>query len=471
MLIDPVAAHAGDPRAIAIVTSRGDETTYEALDAEITEGAARLRHAGLAEGHAVVVAPKAPREFVVGALAALRVGAVVVPADPRAPEAAVRALAARAGAALLVTDGASDFDAIPTGVAHRVHAARTSLLLSTSGSSAAPKLVALGGEGIVANVRAILDYLPVARAAVTLPLSYSYGLVGQVLVTLCGGGTLLLLGDVAFSSAQVERMRSLGAEGLSTVPTQLRALLRVLEEEDATLPLTYVASAGAACDADTIRRARARFGGATLMNQYGLTEASPRVTAIADADPRFAEGSVGRPIRGMEVRAVDAAGAMLGPGQEGSLEVRGPSVMLGYLDDEEATARAISGGWLTTGDAGHVDADGYVWVTGRRDGVVKCAGERVSVEEIAATLRDGGAPELTVVAIDHAELGAELWAFVEGEEAAIRDLRARAKERLSPAKRPSQIVSLAALPRTQNGKLDLGALRAEASRRRAERGR
>jgi long-chain acyl-CoA synthetase len=476
VVIDPLATRGGDTHD-AIVTSDGRATTYGELSARVADGAARLTAAGLTAGHAVVVSARAPAAFCEAALAAWRAGLVVVPADPRAPEAAVSSLSARAGAAAVLTGGeAGDDVSIALHVKDcRAHDPDLALLLSTSGSSAAPKLVALATEGVLANVHAILSYLPVAdapRTAVLLPLSYSYGLVGQVLTTLFTGGTLLLLGDVPFASKQVERMRALSADGLSTVPTQLRSIMRALEEDGDTLALTYVANAGAAWDAETRTRAKACFPRATFFNQYGLTEASPRVTALSDAEEPFARGSVGRPIAGMSVRAVDEGGSAVPPGTLGELEVRGPSVMRGYLDDDAATARALTGGWLRTGDAGHVDEAGYVWVAGRRDGVVKCAGERVSVEEIAATLRAAGVEaELAVVAIDHDELGAELWAFVEGPEAVVKDLRRAAVATLSPPKRPAHVVALPALPRTANGKLASGELRAEAMRRRAARTR
>jgi long-chain acyl-CoA synthetase len=399
---------------------------------------------------------------VVAALGAWRLGAVVVPADPRGPAHAAERTALRAGAAAVAL-GPDDVR-VREGAAPREHDPRAALVLSTSGSSAEPKLVLLGRDGIGANVRAILRYLPVRRAprtAVVVPLSYSYGLVGQVLTTLESGGALLLLGDVPFATTQIDRMRALGAEGLSTVPSAIRLLARAaLDEGGAPLPLAYVASAGAALDAATVDLARAAFPGATLFDQYGLTEASPRVTALSDREPPFARRSAGRALEGLEVFAVDEGGARCPPGVEGEIAVRGPSVMLGYLDDAEATARALlADGALRTGDRGHVDDDGYLYVAGRRDGVVKVSGERVSLEEIAATLRRApGVRDAAVVAVPHADLGAELHAFLEAEGEAVRAARELARAELSPAKRPTRIVAIAALPRTTSGKIALGEL-------------
>jgi len=219
--------------------------------------------------------------------------------------------------------------------------------------------------------------------------------------------------------------------------------------------LGYVASAGGVLDSATVALVRDAFPAARLFNQYGLTEASPRVTAIEATEPPFARGSVGRPLDGITVWAADTEGVRLVPGVEGELIVRGPSVMLGYLGDDEATERALTAdGALRTGDSGWVDDAGYVFVAGRADGVVKCGGERVSVEEIAAVLRSAdGVRDAYVVAVAHPELGAKLHAFVEGDGDLTSSLRLFVQGRLPPAKRPSRFVTMPALPRTANGKV------------------
>ena len=133
--------------------------------------------------------------------------------------------------------------------------------------------------------------------------------------------------------------------------------------------------------------------------------------------------------------------------------------MLGYLDDPEATSRVLTNGALRTGDLGRVDARGCLWIEGRKDGVVKCAGERVSLDEVAAALRaHAGVAEACVLAIPDEALGARLIAFVEASASLVPALRLYLRDELPPAKRPSRIVALASLPRTANGKVDRRAL-------------
>jgi long-chain acyl-CoA synthetase len=439
--------------------------TYGDLRARVERGANALVDLGAGAGQVVAVAVADPTSFVVAALSVWTSRAALVPVDTRAGEPLVVTTAARAGASLLVRRTESDGSLAVEPREGRAVDARASLILFTSGSSAAPKGVVLGATGIEANVAAILRYLPLVhspRTAVVVPLSYAYGLIGQVMTTLRVGGTLILLSDVPYPAIQLEAMRRFHASGLSAVPTSLRMLARAaLELPPEERPaLGYVASAGGLLDAPTVAALREAFPGARIFNQYGLTEASPRVTAIESAEAPFARGSVGRALDGIAVWAADASGARLSPGEEGALFVRGPSVMLGYLDDVLATARAMtSDGALRTGDAGWVDDDGYVFVSGRSDGVVKCGGERVSVEEIAAILRTAdGVRDAYVVAVPHPELGAKLHAFIEGEGELAPALRLFVRERLPPAKRPARFVTMTALPRTANGKVARAAL-------------
>jgi len=443
----------GAAGATALIRSSGESLTYGELRASVARAAGQLRGAG-----AVGIAVADPCGFVVAALAAWEAQAAVVPLDVRAGAKWIDSAALRAGVSAIVRAASPDGTLTVEARAGRPLDPRVGLVLFTSGSSGPPKGVLLSLKGILANVQAILSYLPVRdhpRSAVVLPLSYSYALVGQAVTTLRAGGTLLLLGDLAYPPLQLEAMARHEASGLSSVPTSLRLLASAAAESEKRPALGYVASAGAPLGAATVAAVRAAFPKARLFNQYGLTEASPRVTALEDAEEEFAGGSVGRALPGIEVRAAG----------DGEILVRGPSVMLGYLDDPEATARVLSAdGELRTGDVGRVDARGYLYVEGRADGVVKSGGERVSVEEVASAVRAcSGVADASVVAVADELLGARLVAFVEAAEAALPELRRALRESLPPAKRPQRIVALEHLPRLPSGKVDLMALKAMAS--------
>jgi acyl-CoA synthetase (AMP-forming)/AMP-acid ligase II len=453
--------------APAIVRSSGVRTSYAELFAKTSKLAEAFRAAGAGPGKAVAVAAKDPSDYLLLALAAWQAEAIVVPLDARAGEALPLGGARRVGVVALATGIAEDGTpkTLETGVPARTFDERIGLVLFTSGSSAQPKGVLLSSAGIAHNVEAINAYLPIEKHAVTgivLPLSYSYGLVGQALTTLAVGGTLVLLSDVMYPAKLVEAMVAHGVNGLSSVPPSLRLIAKsaISAGAENAPKLGYVASAGASQDALTRDLVKQAFPTAVRFNQYGLTEASPRVTALSHDEPAYEKGSVGKGIRGVEVFAVDEAGARLPAGAHGEIAVRGPSVMLGYMDDPEATAKVLADGVLRSGDAGHVDEDGYVFVEGRKDGVVKCGGERVSVEEVAGYMRTAeGVRDAAVIAVPHDDLGNALWAFVEAEESVIPALRALSREKLPPAKRPQKFVALGELPRTSNGKVALGELK------------
>ena len=458
----------GQDAAPALVTSGGRSWSHAAVREAARDGARVLSGLGAGPGRVVGVSAAEPAAFLQACLAAWEAGAAVLPLDARAGPRATDETLARAGATAVVTGLGEDLQPVVTPLAGaRPVDARVGLILFTSGSTGRPRGVLLGRAGVLANLDAILGYLPLRdapRTAVVLPLVYSYALVGQALATLRAGGTCLLLGDLAFPAQQLEAMAALGAQGLSSVPLSLRSLARTLADlaPRPAVALRYWASAGGPLDARIAAEVQRAFPGARAFNQYGLTEASPRVCALGDDDPAFGRGSVGRALPGLEVRALDEAGATLPPGEEGELAVRGPSVMLGYLDDEAATRRVLlPDGTLRTGDRGSVDAAGYVTVRGRADGVVKVAGERVGLDEVELALRAAaGLEDLAVAGLADEALGTRLVAAVVGEPGVGPRVQRLAREALPPHKRPSRVLEVAALPRTANGKLDRRALEA-----------
>lgn len=450
----------------AFVRADGQGVSYGMLASSVQRAAQELRASGAGPGVAVAIAIHEPAELLLAVLAAGATGATPVPLDPGAGLDAIERAAERAGASLVVEAVTHRGQLEISGRDGRPIDPRAGLVLFTSGSSGPPKAVVLGSTGLRANVDAILNYLPIERyprTAVVLPLTYGYALVGQAFTTLAAGGTLLLLHELPFA-AQVDALVTLGAQGLSTVPTSLRLLARASAElADRSRPrLGYVASAGAAFDTSFASRLRRSFPGARLFNQYGLTEASPRVAAISDDDPAFARGSVGRPLAGLEAWTIAPDGRRQPPGTPGEIVVRGPSVMLGYLDEPAATDAVLGpDGALRTGDAGTVDAAGYLHVEGRLDGVVKIAGERVGLDEVGAVLRGcDGVADAWVGAVPDPVLGSKIVAIVEAPSELVPIIRARTRAQLPPAKRPGVVLPVSRLPRNPSGKVDAVAARA-----------
>jgi O-succinylbenzoic acid--CoA ligase len=199
---------------------------------------------------------------------------------------------------------------------------------------------------------------------------------------------------------------------------------------------------------------------------YGLTEAASQVATLAPADVPRKPGSVGQPLLPTEVRIVNDAGLEAAPGEVGEIWVRGPTVTPGYHGQPRAGAAAIVDGWLRTGDLGHRDAEGFLYVVDRRSDLIISGGENVYPAEVEAVLLAHPAvAEVGVIGIPDSTWGQAPVAFVvpaagwSPAEALAAEVLAFCRERLAAYKCPRAVRFVAALPRTAAGKLQRARLR------------
>ncbi|MGZ3694974.1 MAG: class I adenylate-forming enzyme family protein [Bdellovibrionota bacterium] len=320
------------------------------------------------------------------------------------------------------------------------------LIVFTSGSTGNPKAVQLSAANMEANIEAVIESLEFGLAPqqnLFLSLSYSYGLFGQLFPALRLGIVTKVL--TKFADARAEFAEGRGAGMWSGVPSHWEALLRVTTPEQCD-GVTHVISAGAALPLNLRERLKAHFRNAVIFNNYGLTEASPRVLSLSSRHPRFfEEDTVGFPVKFLKVRE----------GEGGELEVKGWQVMLGYLGDEKETAEKLRDGWLRSGDVVHIDQDGMVHIVGRSDDLFNIGGERASPLEIdAALLHVPGVKEGAVLVEKHPIYGSQLIAFLVGENIpGKKELLEVLRRHLSGHKVPLEYRLVDALPRTPNGKL------------------
>jgi acyl-coenzyme A synthetase/AMP-(fatty) acid ligase len=223
-----------------------------------------------------------------------------------------------------------------------------------------------------------------------------------------------------------------------------------------------VLQAGGRLEPDDARALRAVLpADCRLYQMYGQTEAAARI-AILPADA-FAKvpTSVGTPIDGLVAKVVDDTGAEVPPGVEGEILVRGTTLMDGYYDDPSATAEALRDGWLHTGDIGHADADGYLYISGRHSSFVKIDGERLSLEAIEHAALKAHRAQLTD-AVARATKTPRAWVIEldvvlsDSDEPAWRDLQRSIKDAvrasLGNKATPAAIHQVATIPHTPNGK-------------------
>jgi acyl-CoA synthetase (AMP-forming)/AMP-acid ligase II len=254
--------------------------------------------------------------------------------------------------------------------------------------------------------------------------------------------------------------RTINAEGLQTfcgVPSTFHALAMVHGMSRLSMPgVRIVCSAGAAMDPSRLAVVREMFPEATFFNNYGMTEAAPRIAYIRHDDPRFGQGTCGRPMLGVDVKVVHPETfEALPDGTAGVLVVRGPNITAGYLNDPEITAQAFTpDGYLISGDIAYL-RDGYIYICGRQDEMFNCGGEKVAPLEIEQVLNRIDGVELAAVrGVADEVRGAVPMAFLKLARAlSRREVVDRATRELARTKVPVRYFEVRAFPMTPNGKL------------------
>jgi acyl-CoA synthetase (AMP-forming)/AMP-acid ligase II len=333
------------------------------------------------------------------------------------------------------------------------------LVVFTSGTSGAPKGVLLTRGNLVACATAVAaaqQLTPADRALNALPLAHVNAPVVALLATVLSGGDLVQLRR--FDPGQFWRLSFLhSVTWANLVPPLIATLARYPRavEGSPSASLRFVRSASAPLPVPVLAAFEREFGVA-VVESYGISEAASQVT-INDPPPgRRVPGAVGTP-RGVRLRLVDEQGAAVAPGEAGEVLVQGPTVMHGYLDDPEATARALRQGWLHTGDLGVLDHDGVLRLVGRRTELINRGGEKIApriVEE--ALLEHPAVVDAAAVGVPDPIYGEEIKAFVvvrEGSSLRERDLRAIASARLPLHARPRVWEIVPAIPRNAAGKI------------------
>lgn len=354
----------------------------------------------------------------------------------------------------------------PDGATYDPQPDAPALVLFTSGTTGKPKGVVLSHANLAANTAAICRYLaltPADSVLTTLPAYYSYG--SSVIHThLAAGATIHVERSAAFPQRLLDRAIETGATGLPCVSATLATLVKRVQATGCRLPsLRYITQAGSAISRDLAGALAAAFPGQQVFLMYGQTEATARLTYLPPPELTRRAGSVGIPVDGVRLQIRSAAGDAAPPGVVGEIWATGPNVMLGYLGDPEATRSVLVDGWLRTGDLGFLDAEGYLFLEGRRSDMIKVGGQRVNPLEVEAVA--GNWPHVAAcaaVGADDEALGEVVWLYVvpePGSEIDAKGLDQHLKVALARHKVPRKVLVIDALPLTASGKLKRTALR------------
>lgn len=346
----------------------------------------------------------------------------------------------------------------PLPKAPQVDPHQTAVILYTSGTTAEPKGVELTHDNLHSNcVDAIhsLEIDPRQSFLNVLPPFHVFGLTGNVLVPVYLGAPVFAIprfNPLAMVRAVADHKLSV----ILAIPSMYAAALRTKSTKADTFKAIYLAISGGEPLPDRVREGFEERFGVTLRQGYGLTETSPVISACSLRHHR--DGTVGRPIRNVQLRIVDPEGKEVPAGNDGEIFVRGPGVMKGYFRKPEETRKVLSAdGWFQTGDIGRLDADGFLSITGRAKEMLIVGGENVFPREIEAVLESHeGVLQAAVIGAADGLRGEVPIAFViPKKDVNVTDeqLRIFARERLASFKTPKRIIIRDELPTGPTGKI------------------
>ncbi|MEU4496698.1 acyl-CoA synthetase [Streptomyces sp. NPDC023998] len=446
--------------------------------AELAAAAGSLA-AGLADMRRVAVWATPTLETAVGVVAALLAGVPAVPLNPKTGERELAHILADSAPSLVLAEPGAELppalSALPRtdveltgpgapsvpepssgapGVIEPSPEA-PALIVYTSGTTGPPKGAVLPRRAVTATLDALEDaWLWTADDVLVhaLPLFHVHGLILGILGPLRRGGEVRHLGR--FSIDGVARELESGATMLFGVPTMYHRIAEALPGDPrlakALAGARLLVSGSAALPVHDHERIAAATG-RRVIERYGMTETLMNTSVRADGEPRA--GTVGLPVKGVELRLVDESDGI------GEIQVRGPNLFTEYLNRPDATADAFDGDWFRTGDMASRDPDGYVRIVGRKaTDLIKSGGYKIGAGEIEnALLEHPAVREAAVTGEPDADLGERIVAWIvpadPSRPPAPEELSAHVAAQLAPHKRPREVRFLEALPRNDMGKI------------------
>ncbi|UVF17577.1 acyl-CoA synthetase [Microvirga terrae] len=490
----------------------GASWTWAELARRVDAMAAALAANGIGKGDRVLVQSKNCNQMFESMFACFQIGAVWVPANFRQTPDEVAYLAQSSGASALICHrdfpdhaavvpeaapdirfvisiGASGFGDDYDALVER-HGGESAPVASvehddpcwfffTSGTTGRPKAAVLThGQMAFVVTNHLCDLMPGTThrdaSLVVAPLSHGAG-VHQLTQVARAAKTVLLPGerfDVDEAWRLVEQWR---ITNLFTVPT----IVKLLTEHPSVdaydhSSLRYVIYAGAPMYREDQKHALKKLGN-VLVQYFGLGEVTGNITVLPpalhepDDGPDVKVGTCGYERTGMQVSIQDEQGREVAPGETGEICVCGPAVFAGYYNNPDANAKAFRNGWFRTGDLGHVDAQGYLYITGRASDMYISGGSNVYPREIEEKiLTHPAVAEVAIVGVPDrtwGEVGVAVCVLRPGADSTESDLLAWMDGKVSRYKLPKRVFFWDALPRSAYGKITKKDIRAELEKR------
>ena len=475
------------------------EISYRSLDETIDRTAHGLNKLGVKKGHPVcILLPNCP-EFLYSFFGIMKAGAVAVPINFNLKGEEIKYILNHSEATALMTTleflkrileirhacprlshlilaGSSPGEGIiafnellkSSSPAREIgiEGSDPAAIIYTSGTTGHPKGVVLTHRNYLFDTEQFVRVTQMTeqdRFLCILPLFHVNGQVVTTLSPIYAGASMVLMEK--FSPKDFfPALARFKATAFSGVPTVYAILLNLPEAEQYDLSsLRFCVCGAAPMPVDLFQRFEQKFR-AFILEGYGLSEG----TCVSSVNPPGGDrkiGSIGVPLPGQEMRIVDDQDRELESSQVGEIVVKGDNVMQGYFKNREATADALRGGWLHTGDLGYRDGDGYFHIVGRKKEMIIRGGENIYPKEIEEVLfRHPKVLEAAVVGLPDPVWGEEVCAFIalkEGMLAEPEEFIEYCKTRLADFKCPRRVVFWRQFPKTATGKIQKGKLKEE----------
>lgn len=333
-------------------------------------------------------------------------------------------------------------------------------IIYTSGTTGNPKGVTLTHNNLVSNTESILHYLDLKSddsIVNVLPFFYSYG--NSILHThLACGGRIILEKSMLYPAQVLNRMAEEQVSGFSGVPSTFSILLNRVDLAQFDLSnLRYMTQAGGPMAPADIHRLRSLLPDVRFYVMYGQTEASARLSYLPPERLLDKPGSIGVAIPGVRIEIRGPDGKEVQPHVHGELCAHGENVMCGYWKDPETTRKVLRDGWLHTGDIAYRDEDGYLYIVGRANDMIKSGAHRISPKEIEEiVLEMDGIVEAVALGVPDPMLGQAIKLIVVAKPGAsleAKRIQRHCRENLASYKIPKFIEFADTLPRTSSGKV------------------
>jgi acyl-CoA synthetase (AMP-forming)/AMP-acid ligase II len=471
------------------VVDKGTELTYSEIYNKSIALAGLLSEAGLKSGDRILVYLDNSAEYIAAYFGVLLANCIVVPINKNITIDTINYIIADTAPKLIITNaiftkrlkGNVDFEERKMIDINRLwddnsahnpdltgklseDGSLPALILYTSGTTRMPKGVTLTHKNLTANTESIIQYLGLTEKESLLAVinfSYSYG--NSLLLTHTKtGGKIIIENRVSYPIKIIEQIHASQATGFSTVGSYINLLLK----HEALRPfhleyLNYITFAGESTSFEDIAKLKDIAPHIKIFVMYGQTEASARLSYL-EPDLIFKKaGSIGKGIPGVTLRVVTEDGLYAPAGEIGEIIASGENIMQGYWNNKADTKSIIKDGWLYTGDLAVTDEDGYIYVKGRKDDIIKHLGHRISPVEIEAAINSfENVLESAVVGIENND-GMQIKAYVipKNNLTSIEDINAHVRKLLPAFKRPQIIEFINELPRTATGKIKRNELR------------